>query len=74
MTATVEHAVDGPVKLLRHPLTLSETPAAVRGAAPVAGAHTRAVLAELGYTEAEIDDLLRSGAAASSASGKGWHR
>ena len=35
-----------------------------KGPSPRAGEHTRAVLAELGYSEAEIDDLFAKGAAA----------
>ena len=31
--------------------------------APLPGAHTGEVLAEAGHSEAEIDDLMRSGAA-----------
>jgi crotonobetainyl-CoA:carnitine CoA-transferase CaiB-like acyl-CoA transferase len=36
----------------------------LRGTAPVAGQHTRAVLAELGYAMGEIDALLAAGAVA----------
>jgi crotonobetainyl-CoA:carnitine CoA-transferase CaiB-like acyl-CoA transferase len=35
-----------------------------KGPAPLAGEHTRAVLAEAGYSDAEIDALFASGAAA----------
>ncbi len=48
--------------MLRPPLTFSETPATVRSGPPVDGGHTRAVLAELGYSDDEIDDLHTSGA------------
>ena len=45
------------VAALRLPLTFSDTPAAV-GTGPVhPGHHTREILAELGYDDAEIDAL-----------------
>jgi crotonobetainyl-CoA:carnitine CoA-transferase CaiB-like acyl-CoA transferase len=72
MTAVVEHAVDGPVELVRHPVQFSETPARVRGAAPVPGAHTREVLEELGYAPAEIEGLIASGAAATRSRARPW--
>jgi len=72
MTARVEHAVDGSLDLLRHPVGFSETPAQVQGAAPVPGADTRAVLEELGYSTAEIDALVAAGAVATKSSGRGW--
>jgi crotonobetainyl-CoA:carnitine CoA-transferase CaiB-like acyl-CoA transferase len=42
---------------------LSRSPATLNGAVRV-GAHTRAVLSELGCTPAEIEELLATGAAA----------
>jgi crotonobetainyl-CoA:carnitine CoA-transferase CaiB-like acyl-CoA transferase len=68
----VEHALDGTVQVLRFPVTLEDTPASVRRGPPVAGAHTRDVLAELGYDIAEIDGMLASGAAATGVRGTGW--
>jgi crotonobetainyl-CoA:carnitine CoA-transferase CaiB-like acyl-CoA transferase len=68
----VVDAPAGPVHVLRHPVTLSETPAAVQGGVPAPGEHTRAVLAELGYDEATIDALLASGAAATELRGPSW--
>ena len=53
--------------MLRPPLTFSDTPATVRSGAPAAGAHTRDVLGELGYDDAEIDALLEAGAVATEA-------
>jgi len=64
LTRRVEHAREGAMEVLRHPVGLSASPTRVRNAAPVAGAHTRQLLAELGYETAEIDELLASGAAA----------
>ncbi|HEV8298800.1 MAG TPA: CaiB/BaiF CoA-transferase family protein [Acidimicrobiales bacterium] len=71
---TVDHAAGEPVQVLRYPVTFSDTPTSVRRGVPVAGMHTRAVLTELGYPDAEIDALLASGAAAESVSATGWLR
>lgn len=51
----------GPVPQLRLPVTPQDT--AHLSAPPRAGEHTRAVLADGGFSEAEIDALLASGAA-----------
>jgi crotonobetainyl-CoA:carnitine CoA-transferase CaiB-like acyl-CoA transferase len=72
VTASVEHAVDGTVELLRLPLTFSATPATVRAAAPVPGADTRAVLTELGYADADVDALVADGAVAERWQAPGW--
>lgn len=62
MTRRVRHERAGEMDLIRHPVTLSETPAGVRRPPPVAGRHTREVLGELGYGPEEIDALIESGA------------
>jgi crotonobetainyl-CoA:carnitine CoA-transferase CaiB-like acyl-CoA transferase len=59
----VVHADDpelGAVPHLRIPVTLSETPAAVRTVAARLGAHTAEVLGALGYSAADLDALRRS--------------
>ncbi|WP_346278381.1 CoA transferase [Pseudonocardia sp.] len=55
-----EHRDLGPVRQLGSPMRLSGTPARRGGAGPVLGADSRAVLGEVGYTDAEIDALLRT--------------
>ena len=67
MTRTVDDPTGREIEVLRPPLTFSETPATVRRGAPRAGAHTREVLAELGYDGGEIDALLTAGAVATQA-------
>jgi crotonobetainyl-CoA:carnitine CoA-transferase CaiB-like acyl-CoA transferase len=62
LTRRVAHPTRGEVDVLRPPLTFSDTPASVRSGVPRDGEHTRAVLAELGYSVDEIDDLHASGA------------
>jgi crotonobetainyl-CoA:carnitine CoA-transferase CaiB-like acyl-CoA transferase len=63
MVTTTEHATLGPVASLGLPLHLSETPGGVRGPAPTLGQHTREVLGELGYADAEIERMIADGAA-----------
>lgn len=72
MTRTVRHATDGDVELLRWPVTLSETPAGVRCAAPVPGADAEALLRELGFGDAEVRALFESGAVVRERTGGGW--
>jgi crotonobetainyl-CoA:carnitine CoA-transferase CaiB-like acyl-CoA transferase len=65
--------IDGaPVALLRHPVTLTVTAAAIGSGPPRSGADTRAVLREVGYSDEEIDALLASGAASDRADAPGW--
>jgi alpha-methylacyl-CoA racemase len=54
-----------PVRLLGLPFKLSRTPGdASRRPGPALGEHTRELLAEAGYPDAEVDALLESGAVA----------
>ncbi len=46
-----------------NPIKLSRTPASVRSVPPQFGRDTRAVLAEAGYSAAEIEALLAAGVA-----------
>ena len=62
MVTEVEHSRIGAVKTLGLPIKLSETPGGVRHGAPLYGEHTRAVLAEAGYTADEIAALIETGA------------
>jgi crotonobetainyl-CoA:carnitine CoA-transferase CaiB-like acyl-CoA transferase len=51
-----------PAPIARVPVWLSETPGSIRSRPPTAGEHTDAILAELGYSAAEIERLRREGA------------
>ena len=60
----VDHPSEGRLRTTAFPVDFSVTPADVtRRHAPRLGEHTREVLADLGYTEDRIDDLLAAGAA-----------
>jgi crotonobetainyl-CoA:carnitine CoA-transferase CaiB-like acyl-CoA transferase len=61
MVAEVDHPVEGKVKVLGIPVKLSETPGEIRTPAPLLGQHTTETLAELGYSEKEIEDLRERG-------------
>lgn len=55
---TVEHARAGAVKLLGSPLRFEDFDARSYQASPLLGEHTRPVLADLGYSDAEIARLI----------------
>jgi crotonobetainyl-CoA:carnitine CoA-transferase CaiB-like acyl-CoA transferase len=59
----IEHPTEGKLLSMKVPSEWSETQPEVRRHAPRLGEHTREVLREAGYTEAQIDDLAKSGAA-----------
>ena len=58
MTPEVTHPTAGTMKTLGPPVKFSRTPASVRSPAPIYGQHTREVLAQHGFSEAEIAAFL----------------
>jgi crotonobetainyl-CoA:carnitine CoA-transferase CaiB-like acyl-CoA transferase len=62
MVVEVEHAKAGRMKSLGFPIKFSDTPGAVERGAPTYGQHTREVLAGVGYSGAQIDQLVAAGA------------
>ena len=60
----VEHDTLGRFPMLGRPYMLSETPWAIRRAAPTLGQDTDALLEEAGYDAAAVTELRRSGAVA----------
>ena len=66
MIVELYHPRAGRTRALGLPIKLSRTPGKVARAAPLLGEHTREVLAEFGFSSAETEALLASGAAVSS--------
>jgi crotonobetainyl-CoA:carnitine CoA-transferase CaiB-like acyl-CoA transferase len=52
------HPTEGKVKTPGFPIRFSKTPSRVERGAPLAGQHTREILVELGWSDADIDALL----------------
>lgn len=63
MVVNTQHPVAGMVQSLGLPVKFHGTPGGVNRPAPLLGQHTREVLAESGFSQTDIDDLLASGAA-----------
>ena len=63
MVVELEHPRAGRTRALGLPVKLSRTPGKVSRPAPVLGQHTREVLSEFGFSPAEIEALVKSGAA-----------
>jgi crotonobetainyl-CoA:carnitine CoA-transferase CaiB-like acyl-CoA transferase len=62
MIVETTHATAGQVKAIGLPIKFSDTPGGVRRAAPVLGQHTREVLHEHGFSDAEIAQMATQGA------------
>jgi crotonobetainyl-CoA:carnitine CoA-transferase CaiB-like acyl-CoA transferase len=62
MIVETTHPTAGATKAIGLPIKFSETPGGVRRAAPMFGQHTREVLHQHGYSDAQIDQLAQHGA------------
>jgi len=60
MVVSTDHSRLGSVETLGFPVKFSTSPATIRRGAPVLGEHTREVLGEMGYSQAQIDALTAS--------------
>ena len=58
---SVEHPTLGDIPQLQPAITLSDTPGGIAAPPPLLGQHSLEVLTELGYSEAEIDQMLADG-------------
>jgi len=64
MVVDLVHRQAGPTRALGSPLHFSATPTRIDRPAPLLGEHTREVLGECGYSEAEIDAFIAEGVVA----------
>ncbi len=64
MVVTQQHPQAGEVKAIGIPVKFSGSPGGLRKPATVYGEHTREILKDAGYTEAEIRELIARGATA----------
>ena len=62
MIVDLVHPRAGPTTALGCPIHFSETPTAITRPAPLFGEHTREVLREHGYADADIDGSIAAGA------------
>lgn len=62
MVVEVEHPKAGRTRALGLPIKFSETPGSVRRAAPMLGEHSREILREYAWSDAEIEALAAQGA------------
>lgn len=61
MVVQVQHKSIGTCKTLGAPVKFSQTPANVRSGAPLLGQHSREILREHGYDDAQIDEFAKNG-------------
>ena len=54
----VEHPTEGTLRMTDPPTRFSKTPSTVRRLQPLLGEHSGEILAEAGYSESEINDLI----------------
>lgn len=59
---TMEHPTEGKVRMASLPVTYGKTPVEIRRLAPNLGEHSTEILKEAGYSDAEIDALVKTGA------------
>jgi crotonobetainyl-CoA:carnitine CoA-transferase CaiB-like acyl-CoA transferase len=61
LLARVQHPARGEVNVLRSPITMSRTAPVTKTSSPTASQDTDAVLARLGYSSKEVDELRAAG-------------
>jgi crotonobetainyl-CoA:carnitine CoA-transferase CaiB-like acyl-CoA transferase len=61
MITSYDHPTAGAVKVVAPAVKMSQTPAAIERPAPLVGQHSREILSEFGWTDAEIETLEAQG-------------
>jgi crotonobetainyl-CoA:carnitine CoA-transferase CaiB-like acyl-CoA transferase len=61
MVVEVQHSRLGPVKTIGLPVKFSKTKGRLVSGAPVYGEHTREVLAEYGYENSAVEEMIKTG-------------
>jgi len=61
LVAHYEHPLLGDMRQFGELIDFSETPGRIAGPPPLVGQDSRAILQELGRTDAQIDDLITAG-------------
>lgn len=61
VAAPLERADGSTIKVISQPVILERTPASLQTSAPSVGEHSREILTEAGYSDAEIDHLAAEG-------------
>lgn len=61
MVVNVDHPACGPIKMVNTPVKYSETQPTIRSAPPLLGQHTDEVVATLGYSKLETEELKKDG-------------
>ncbi|ASJ70972.1 CaiB/BaiF CoA transferase family protein [Granulosicoccus antarcticus] len=61
MIVEVEHLRAGTVKTLGSPVKFHGTPGSIRSAAPLLGQHSREILEEAGFTDADFEQFVANG-------------
>jgi formyl-CoA transferase len=56
----LQHPIFGPIRVAGSPIRMSGAETGAKTASPMLGEHTRQVLAEIGYDEKQIDELIAS--------------
>ncbi|MEZ5282291.1 MAG: CoA transferase [Acidimicrobiales bacterium] len=64
VAARTQHPSVGDIDIIKNATNIEGVDDAIRSASPVAGQHSRQILADFGFEPAEIDDLISSGASA----------
>ena len=62
MVQEMDHPVGGKVRVLGPAVKMSETPARLTRRSPLFGEHTAELMREVGYSDAEIQEMSAAGA------------